>query len=133
MGLAILDNKLLIVIITGIVSVFGTLITQHLLNRRARFRYFVTHDRVGLSADDAIFGSVRVTWNGNALANLYYSTIELVNESMKDFEDVVVRVYTNNTALLTQRTEIVGTTHILNWTTEYSEQLHVARVWTKLV
>lgn len=126
MNLAVFDSKLLLALVTGVVSVFVTLLTQHVLNRRARFRYFVMHDRVGLSADDIIFGSVRVTWNGNAVANLYSSTIELVNESMRDFENVVIRVYTADTILLTQQTEIVGTTHILDWTSEYSQQMHVA-------
>ncbi len=120
-----LNEKYLLVLATAILSIAVTLITQHVLNRRARFRYFVMHGRVGVSTDDAIFGSVRVTWNGSAVANLYSSTIELVNESMKDFDNIVIRVFTNDTILLTQRAEILGTTRILNWTPEYSELLRV--------
>ena len=125
MNLAVLDNKYVVAISAALVSIIGTLITQHVLNRRARFRYSVIHGRLGVSANDAIFGIIRVTWNGNAVANLYSSTIDLVNESMRDFENVVVRVFTNDTILLTQRTEIVGTTRILEWTPEYAEKLRV--------
>jgi hypothetical protein len=69
---------------------------------------------VGLSAGDKVFGAVRVTWNDNPVDNLYLSTIELTNQSMKDYENVVVRAYTSDSILLTERTEIVGTTHIVN-------------------
>ena len=111
--------------ITALVSIVGTIISQHLLNRRARFRYSVVHSRVGVSADDVIFGSIKLTWNGNPVANLYTSTVELVNESMRDFENIVVTIYTADTNLLTQRTEIVGSTQILNWTSQYAETLRV--------
>jgi hypothetical protein len=53
------------------------------------------------------------------------STIELINYSMKDYEKVVVRAFTSDTVLLTERTEIVGTTRIANWTDEFSQQLAV--------
>jgi hypothetical protein len=123
---AVLGNKYVIGAVSGVGGALLMLLTQQILNKRGLFTYFVNHFRVGVSADDAVFGSVRVTWNGNAVANLYSSTVELVNESMKDFEKIVVRAFTNDTILLTERTEIVGTTHIVYWTEEFKKELEVA-------
>jgi len=125
MDWGILDNKYLIAIASSVSGIALTLITQQILNKRGLFTYFVHHGRVGVSADDAIFGSVRVTWNGNPVANLYSSTIELVNHSMKDYENVVVRAFSNDTILLSERTEVVGTTRILSWSPEFSQRLAV--------
>lgn len=44
---------------------------------------------------------------------------------MKDYENVVVRAFTSDTILLTERTDIVGTTQIATWTDEFSRQLAV--------
>lgn len=119
------DNKYLIGAASSVGGVLLTLITQQLLNKRALFTYFVNHFRVGVSTDDAIFGTVRVTWNGNEMANLYSSTVELMNESMKDFENVVVRAFTSDAILLTERTEIVGTTRSIHWPDEFKKELEV--------
>ena len=122
---SILSNKYLIGILAAIGSSLLTILTQQVLNRRGRFRYFVTHGRVGVSSDDVIFGSVKITWNDTPVANLYLSTVEMVNESMRDYENVEVRAYTGDTNLLTERTEIVGTTQFLKFTDEYLKQIHV--------
>ena len=126
MDLTVLENKYLIALVGAICGGLITLLTQRILNKRGLFTYFVRHFLVGLSAGDKVFGAVRVTWNDNPVDNLYLSTIELTNRSMKDYENVVVRVYTGDTMLLTERTEIVGTTHIVKWTEEFSKALNVA-------
>lgn len=125
MEIGFLSSKYFWAIASGVGGVILTLLTQYILNKRGLFTYSVRHDRVSVSADDAIFGSVRVTWNGNPVGNLYLSTVELINYSMKDYENVVVRAYSSDTILLTERTDIVGTTQIAKWTDEFSEQLAV--------
>lgn len=47
------------------------------------------------------------------------------NESLRDYAGVVVRVWSWNSQLLSEHTEIVGTTHVLNWTHEFSSLLTV--------
>ena len=121
-----LETKYLVAAVSGVGGACITLLTQQILNKRGLFSYFVGHFRVGVSADDAVFGSVRVTWYDNPVAHLYSSTVELVNESMKDFENVVVRAFTNDTILLTEKTEIVGTTHVVEWTDDFKKRLEVA-------
>ena len=127
MDLSLIENRYLIAVVASVGGVILTLVTQQILNKRGLFTYFVQHSRIGVSADDAIFGSVRVTWNNNPVAHLYTSTVELINQSMKDYESVIVRVFTNDTILLTERTEIVGTTNFLSWSDDYSVKLTVPK------
>lgn len=106
-------------------GVLITVIAKCFINKRGSFIYHVTHNRIGLSADDKIYGSVKVTWNDTPVHRLYLSMVEIENVSMKDFSSVTVRVYTNNTALLSQGTQIVGTTHSIDFTEEYERKLAV--------
>ena len=122
---AILNNKLVLVIVAALLGVVGTIIAQGWLNRRALFTYSVFHSQIGLSAEDAIYGSVKITWNNNPVANLYLSTIELINQSIKDFEFITVRVFTYNTLLLVEKTEVLGTTRVLEYTDDYKRQIAV--------
>ena len=125
MDSTLLQNRLVVALIACAVGAVLTLLTQRFLKKRGLFTYFVWHNRVAVSSEDAIFGSVRVTWNNNPVANLYSSTIELRNESLNDYENVIVRVFTNDTILLTERTEIVGTTRFLEWTEAFVRSLAV--------
>lgn len=106
-------------------GLFTAWLTHKVLNKRGTFSYFVTHNRVGLTVEDAVFGRVSALWNGNEIPNLYLSTLELKNESMNDYEDVVVRSYTSDTRLLSEQTQVVDTPNALEWTDRFKEQLHV--------
>lgn len=121
----LLDNKYFFGIVSAVGGMILTILCQLLLNRRGLLTYFVRHSRVGFSADDVVFGSVRVTWNNNPIPNLYSSTVELINESARDFENVIIRAFTSDTILLTERTEIVDSIQSLNWTAEFARRLHV--------
>jgi len=123
---SLLNSKLFIAIASACGGVIVSIVAQTWLNKRALFTYNVFHNQIGLSADDAIYGSVKVTWNETPVSRLYLSTVELVNESSKDFDSVVIRVYTSNTMLLTQRTEICGTTRIIEFTENYNNEIAVA-------
>lgn len=122
---ALLDSKIFVGLASAIGGIIIAVVTQYLLNKRGTFTYTVFHTRVGLSAEDAIYGSVKVTWNEHPVAHLFLSTIELANQSMKDYESVVVRVFSSNTMLLSQRTEIVGTTRLIDFTEDYKKELAV--------
>lgn len=122
---SLLENKYVVGVAASIGGAILTLLTQQILQRRGLFTYFVNHFRVGVSEDDAIFGSVRITWCNNLVKNLYLSTIELTNVSTKDYENVVVRAFTNDTRLLTERPEIFGTNRIAEWTDAFKRKLEV--------
>ena len=123
----LLDSKLFIAIAPASGGIIAAIITQIWLNKRALFTYNVFHNQVGQSADDEIYGSVKVTWNETQVARLYLSTVELINESTRDFETVAIRIYTNNTELLSQRTEISGTTRIIDFTEDYKNEISVPK------
>ena len=122
----LLNHKLIVVIASALFGIIGTIITQRWLNRRAIFTYSVLHSQIGLSAEDAVYGSVKITWNNKPAYRLYLSTIELTNESTKDFESITVRAFTNNTRLLKEKTSVVGTTRIVEYTDGYNQKIAVA-------
>ena len=125
MDFTFLDNRLAVALIAATIGAILSLVVQRILNKRGIFTYFVQHYQIGESTDDAVFGTIQVTWNERPVSNLYLSTIELKNESLKDYEDVVVKVFTNDTYLWTEKTEIVGTTQYLRWTAEFAAELSV--------
>ncbi len=112
-------------VFSGIACTILSLVIRQIINKRGAFTYFVNQIMVGISTDDKAFGLVQVTWNGTNVANLYLSTVELSNNSLKDFENITISVCSNDTILLNERTEVVDTTHILKWTQEYSQLLAV--------
>ena len=125
MDLALLDSRLVIALVSTGLGAFLMFLIQMIVNKRGLFTYVVRHNKVGMSTDDAVFGSVRVTWNNSLIRNLYLSIIELNNESQKDYKNVVVKVFTNDTDLLSERSELVGTTRVPKWTAEFSNRLAV--------
>lgn len=109
---------------TGVGAVL-TFLIQKIVNKRGLFTYFVRHNKIGTSTEDTVFGTVRVTWNENPIGHLYLSIIELQNDSLQDYSDVVVKVFSNDTDLLTERSELIGTTHVLRWTTDFANALAI--------
>lgn len=123
--LQLFQNQYISVISGALGGIFTSWLTQRVLNRRGTFSYTVTHNRVGVTTEDPVFGSIAVTFKGNTIPNLYLSTIEMKNESLNDYENVVVRAYTGNTKLMAEQTQLLETPYILEWSEKYKQQLHV--------
>jgi len=121
----LLQSEYISIIAGGIGGIVTAWLTQRILNKRGIFSYSVAHNRVGITTEDAIFGSVAVSWNGRTIQNLYLSTVEMKNESMNDYENVVVSTYTNDTKLMTEQTQLLDTPNILEWSEKYKKQLHI--------
>ncbi len=121
----LLENQYFTNAVFGLGGAFLTYLMQQVLNKRGTFTYNVKHNRIGITTEDAIFGSVGVTLNGNTIPNLYLSTVELVNESMNDYEQVIIHTYTSDTKLLNEQTKILDTPKILEWSDRYKAQLAV--------
>ncbi len=124
--IAWLDPGIAEIVASAVCGGVVTLLLFRIAKKRGKFSYFVHHNRIAMSADDPIFGNVQVTWNQKPVGNLFLSTVELKNDSLKDFEDVVVKVFTNDTTLLTERTDVVDTTQGLRWSPGFQESLHTA-------
>jgi len=117
-------------IIVSLVSLLaGALITTiitRLSNKTKRLRYSTRTERLALSADDPIFGSVRVTWASREVRNLYLVSVEVENSSNVDFENVDLKIYVETqTNLLGERTSVTGSPYIVNWSDAYGLQLAV--------
>lgn len=123
--LQLFKNEYLSIVFGGLAGVLTSWLTQRVLNKRGLFSYYVNHNRVGMSTEDLTFGNVSVTWNNNPIQHLFFSTLELKNESLNDYENVVIRTYTDNTRLLSEATQILETPNIIEWTEKFKEQLHV--------
>jgi hypothetical protein len=121
----LLHNTWLVAALSGLGGAMVTIATALIIGKRGLLTYNVWHDRIAVAANDPIFGSVQVLWNGATVNNLYSSIVELRNESLKDYDNVIVKVFTTTTSILSERTEIVGTTHILQWTPAYAALVHV--------
>ena len=112
-------------LVSLLVGSLFTITVQLIRNKRGLFSYFVQHERVGITANDNSLGSVAVTWNDRPVPRLYVSTVELKNASLKDYESVLIRVFTNDAMLLTETTYMVGTNRAIHWTPSFAQSLRV--------
>ena len=110
-------------LVGGSLTFVVTLLVVVVRNRRSLLTYHVTHDRIGISTLDNIHGEVSVTVGGNRMQNLYMSNVWLVNRSMRDVEDLELKVLsgTNEMRLMSEQTHIEGTVEFLKHTAEYEE------------
>ena len=113
------------IIAGGLGGIATAWVTQRVLNKRGIFSYTVTHNKVGITAEDAVLGTVTVSWNGNPMQNLYLTTVEMKNESMNDYENVVVSAFTSDTRLMSEQTQLLDTLNTLERSEKYKKQLHV--------
>ena len=107
----------------GSLTLVVTLFVLVVRNRRALLTYHATHDRIGISTLDNIHGEVSVTVGGNPVQNLYMTNVWLVNRSMRDVEDLEMKVLCDNAdmRLMSEQTHIEGTTEFVKHTSEYEE------------
>ena len=108
-------------LLSGSLTLVVTLFVVVVRNRRALFTYHVTHDRIGISTLDNIHGEVSVTVGGNQMHNLYMSNVWLVNRSMRDIEDLELKVWTatNDMQLMSEHTHVEGTVEFVKHTNEF--------------
>ena len=110
-------------LVGGSLTFVVTLLVFVVGNRRSLLTYHATHNRIGISTLDKIHGEVAVTVGGNQVQNLYMSNVWLVNRSMRDVEDLEVRVLcgNNDMRLMSEETHVEGTVEFLKHTPEYDE------------
>jgi len=122
-----LRSQLAVSLISLAIGALITMVMTRLLGKTARLRYSTRTDRLAIAADDPIFGSLRVSWQNQAMRNLHMASVEIENTSTRDFENVEFKVYTaNETFLLNERTSVVGTPYIVNWSDAFRTSLAVA-------
>jgi len=121
----LIDNK---AILSLVCAAGGALLGNLVAVYRARIRileYTVNHERVALAAEDQLFGTVAVSWQGAPVTNLYVSTVEIQNRTTTDLSALEFKVWTGSTLLLTERTEMPGTTFVPTYTAGFSQAIQV--------
>ena len=122
----LMDSKTVLSVGSALVGGLITNLVAMLRNRVKKLEYMVSHERIAFSSNDPIFGAIQVTWQGNNVNDLYSSRVELVNDGHKDLTKLSLKVFTAGTFLLSEKTEIVGTTQVLQWTSNFKQVLAVA-------
>ena len=118
------ENQYMISLFSLIIGALLANTISSIRNKTGKFGYTIETNRIGLAADDAVFGTVRITWQDRDVRNLYLCTIELENLSSRDYEDIQFRVYSaNDTLLLNERTEVVGSPYIVSWEDSFKERM----------
>jgi hypothetical protein len=124
--LSFVDAKFLIGLVTGVVGAIAAKILAVYRDRLRVIDYTVTHEKIAASGSDVVFGEISVNWNGNAVSNLYTSTVAFTNECGKDISKLRVKVYTGReTRILGERSGLLDTTYALPWADDFKQQLAV--------
>ena len=115
-------------------AIGGSLLTV-LRNRRALLTYNVSHQKIGMTADDEIHGKVEVTYRGSVVHNLYLSVVTIKNHSFRDLEDLDLKTFRggNDISLLTEQTHIEGTIEFVDLTKEYMDRIEKDSDWEKMI
>jgi hypothetical protein len=109
-----------------VAGIVVTIIANKMHNKTGLFRYTLSYDKLGMSADDHIFGDVRATWKGTQVSNLYLYTIELENSTSTDYENIEFHVYSgDDTIILTERTGVVDSPNIIKWSDAFEARMSV--------
>lgn len=102
-----------------------------LKNRRPLVSYSVSHERIGVTAEDDTHGRVEVTYRGSVVTNLYLSVMEIKNHSMKDIENLYIKTYrgSDKISMLSEEAHIEGTLESVNLTQEYQDRQTLDQKW----
>lgn len=120
------QNPIYVALISLAAGVILNSLISGLRKKTKALGYISFSNRIGVSASDAIFGVVRVTWQGHDVRNLHSSTIEVENETSSDLENVELKIYPGQgTVMLNEKTEIVDTPYIVEWAPNYAARLKV--------
>lgn len=96
-------------------------------NKIPKIRYSISKSLVGMTKNDAIFGSVKVLYHEVLVENIYFCNIFLVNTSNQDFKDLELVLWSDQeSTLLSSTAAKTNTISILELTEKYINKLSAA-------
>lgn len=114
---------------SAMLTAFGAVVTALVAYLRNQLRivdYRVNHSRLAFSSEDAVFGVVKVSWDGVALPNLFLSEVVVENCSGQDLKDLEFKVFTGEeTLLLSEKPELVGSAFPIDRPEGFKKVLYV--------
>lgn len=123
---SLLENKYFQGIFLLLVGGFIKAIYDKFFSKTKTIYYTIHSERIALSANDPIFGNIKIEWQNNPVDNLYNTIIEIENTTSIDFREIELKVITpSEIFILGDVTSIVNTSRILERTKKYQEKLYV--------
>lgn len=105
----------------------GWIVAQFWRRFRARMtilRWQAGHVPVAVSGQDAVFGTIEVLYNGNQVHNLFFTTIDLQNQSNTDLADIDLNiVFQDGTTIFMARGAVQGSANALPFADPFDREL----------
>jgi len=120
-------KKILTIILPGITFLLGLIVTHYyelFKNRMPKLKYRINKFFLGATTQDNLFGKVEVLYNDNSISNLYLCSLDLINTSNKDFQNVELTVWcdTNSIILVSHATKH-DSIDLIKFTQDYYEEI----------
>lgn len=121
-----LNNKFVLSTLLVVVGIALKTFFDKVLNKTKKIYYTVNSERVALSANDPIFGDIKIEWQGSPVNNLYNTVIEIENTTSVDYKNIELEVYSGNDVLiLNERTSTEGSPNIIYWSESFKEKMMI--------
>ena len=105
----------------------GWVVAQFWRRYRARMvvlRWQANHQHLAVSAQDALFGTIEVLYNGNQVHNLFFSTIDLQNQSNTDLANIDLNiVFQDGTTIYMAHGAVQGSANTLPFADPFASEL----------
>jgi hypothetical protein len=97
---------------------------ERFIRRITTLRYTVVHQSVAFSADDAGLGQVKVIYNEMPVKNIYFTTLEVSNETNRDLANLELNISCDKESLILKSQAInKSSSRTLFLTDKYSKLL----------
>ena len=120
-------NELIDPLPASLWAIGGAILSQMWYRYRQRMvtlRWQVLHQSLGISTNDALFGSIEVRYNNNPVPNLYFSTIDIHNESNSDLSEIELNlVFNDGTVIYISHGAVLGSANNLPFTESFASGL----------
>ncbi len=128
MSVDALLNRLLDALPAAAWAAIGALIAHVWHRYRSRLtplRWQAAHQPLGVSTQDALFGTVEVRYNGQPVHNLFFTTIDLQNQSNIDLKDVDLNlVFQDGTIIYMAHGAVQGSANMLPFADPFNSDLN---------
>lgn len=92
--------------------------------RMVTLRWQALHQPIAISTQDALFGTVEVRYNGNPVQNLFFSTIDVQNESNSDLTNLDLNlVFNDGTVIYISHGAVQGSANMLPFAESFAADL----------
>lgn len=132
--------KLLVPAGTFVLGLLAKLCFDLFKNKIPKLQYTIDKFFLGASGQDNLYGNVQVLYNQEPVQNLYLCTMNLVNSSNKDFENIDITVWCDvESIILVSHAQKSNTITPLQWTSGYAQEFQnrdedaPSLVWTRRV